>query len=132
MVTKSTPVSKMFPRRQPSLLRTTGPKGGALGLGPAGAGECASLHFSRIVNVDGGQPAGSLEGRKAEAVAVQRKEPHNGEFTGGLAGDGAGWVQRRARGGGSVRAFPVSGRVSLGCDVAKRAEAREAGQVQGP
>lgn len=67
VVTKSTPISKMFPRRQPSLLRTTGPKGGALGLGPAGAGECASLHFSRIVNVDGGQPAGSLESRKAEA-----------------------------------------------------------------
>ena len=28
--------------------------------------------------------------------------------------------------------FPVSGRVSLGCDVANRAEAQDAGQARGP
>ena len=39
---------------------------------------------------------------------------------------------REQRGGGSVRAFPASGRVSLGSAVAKRAEAWEAGPVRGP
>lgn len=58
-----------------------------------GGGKCASLCFSRVVNVDGRQPGE----RKAEAVAVQRRDLHNGEFTGALAGDGAAWMQRTAR-----------------------------------
>ena len=95
----STPVSKMFPRRQSSLVRTAGPKSGAGGLG-----RCARLCFTRIVSVDsvgGGQPGGSLEVRKAEVVTMQRREPHKGGFTGGLAGDSgrldAGKSERRRK-----------------------------------
>ena len=101
VITDSTPVSIMFPWRQPSLLRTAGPKRGAGGLG-----RCASLCFTRIVSVGsvgGGQPGGSLEVRKAEVGPCRGGSLITEGSQEAWQGTAAGWMQGRVRGRGSCR-----------------------------